>query len=604
MRKRLSLIIFSSLALLFLSFFWNWGKQIPDAPAVSASVPGGYYQESFLLELTAPEEGHIYYTLDGSRPSADTALYENGILISDRSSEPNHYNAIQNVVTDWLDYTPDPAPVAKGTVVRAVFVNRWGKESEIFTQTYFVGLEPPENGYTLSLIFEEDDVFGADGIYVTGADYDFWYLSGQIGSAPEVNFGVKTKVPAIMELMDPSGDLLLQSAAMRIQGSSAVIYPKKRLALYAETGFSPANIFSRQLFPNVDTHSVMLKDSIPDLIVSELVADRSVSLQKNIPVRVFLNGEFWYDTYILERFDKQYFQSYYDVDDIILVKDGQQEQTTDRQLRTYYDDFMDWVEETDFSQPENWTQLQNRMDVQSYIDFFCINHYLCNLDWSQVANCTLWCSTADTDTGYQDMRWRWCIYDVDNLPDAAQHFGYDQIAQVDTFTARTPWINSQTNEQSLYLALRANPDFCQQFVLSFMDLVNNNFTYAKTSAALNKYTNNDSHGWLYAFFRDRSEAVIQHLANEFQLTGTLETVSLSCADPNMGSITVNTSQIDLTNGVWQGAYFSDYPITMTATPCEGYEFLGWKGDVQSSSQSITVSLDSSITVEAVFAKKK
>lgn len=602
MRKRLGLIFGSGLALLCLVCFLNWDRQIPEAPPITASAMGGYYEDAFLLELSAPEEGQIYYTTDGSRPTAASQRYADGILIADRSLLPNKYNAIQNVVADWKTYTPDPTPVPKGTVVRAVFINRWGRESEIFTQTYFVGVEPPAEGLTLSLIFEEEDVFGADGIYVTGSDYDLWYVSGQIGREPSLNFGQKVKVPAIAELMSPDGDVAQEPLAMRIQGSSAVVYPKKRFALFAETPYSPSDTFEAELFPGTKTHSVMLKDVVTDLMVWDLVQDRSVALQQNFSVRVYLNGEFWYDTYMMERFDKQYFQSHYGVTDILLVKDGTQEKTSERQLQSCYDDFMDWIEETDFSLEENWQQLQAQMDVQSYIDFFCINHYLCNLDWSQKANCILWCSTEDTGEGFNDMRWRWCIYDIDNLPDAAAHFGEDVIAEVNTFTARTPWINTQTNQQSLFVELKRNPGFCQQFVLSFMDIINNNFAPEKTEAALQKY----GYGmdWLNGFFQKRAAYCAEHLAEEFQLTGTLETVTVTCADPEMGNVVVNTSCIDLSDGSWNGQYFTDYPITVTATPKDGYEFLGWKGDVQSTGETITLSADGGISLEAVFAEAK
>lgn len=607
MKKRIQLFAFSGIALIFLSFFLNWYKHLPQATPISASVSGGYYEEPFWLELTSTQNGHIYYTTDGSRPTAKSELYTDGIYIYDRTPEPNKYNAVQNVVADWKDYTPDATLVMKGTVVRAVFINQWGKESEIFTQTYFINQEPPANGYTLSLIFEENDVFGADGIYVTGSDYDFWYLTGKHGSMPNSNFSKKELAPAIAEFMDSSGDVLLQPISMRVQGSSAVKVPKKRLALFADSLEDSRDVFSESLFSGVQTHSVMLKNVISDLVVADLVQDRAVSVQKNFPVRVFLNGEYWYDSHVLERFDSQYFQSYYGVDDIIFVKNGQQEETRNRSLCSYYDDFMDWVETTDFSQPENWEMLNEKMDVQSYIDFFCINHYLCNLDWSEKANCVLWCSTSDSGTGYEDMRWRWCIYDIDNLPDAAEYFGYDKIAQIDTFTARTPWINSQTNEQSLYLALRANPQFCQQFVLSFMDIVNNNFASPKIDAVLQKYQNvpplgTSEEDWLLNFFQERTYYVAQHLAQEFQLTGSLESVHVSCENPKMGSVVVNTSCIDFSNGAWSGYYFSDYPITLTAIPEDGYEFLGWKGDRQDASETITVSLNGEVSLEAVFAR--
>ena len=55
--------------------------------------------------------------------------------LKNRSSEQNLYNSVQNVVTDWKNYTPDPQPVEKGTVIRAVFVNERDIASEILTQT-------------------------------------------------------------------------------------------------------------------------------------------------------------------------------------------------------------------------------------------------------------------------------------------------------------------------------------------------------------------------------------------------------------------------------------------------------------------------------------
>ena len=135
-----------------------------------------------------------------------------------------------------------------------------------------------------------------------------------------------------------------------------------------------------------------------------------------------------------------------------------------------------------------------------------------------------------------------------------------------------------------------------------MDIINNNFAPEKTEAALQKY----GYGmdWLNGFFQKRAAYCAEHLAEEFQLTGTLETVTVTCADPEMGNVVVNTSCIDLSDGSWNGQYFTDYPITVTATPKDGYEFLGWKGDVQSTGETITLSADGGISLEAVFAEAK
>lgn len=31
--------------------------------------------------------------------------------------------------------------------------------------------------------------------------------------------------------------------------------------------------------------------------------------------------------------------------------------------------------------------------------------------------------------------------------------------------------------------------------------------------------------------------------------------------------------------VWSGSYYTDYPVTVTAVPEEGWEFAGWSGDL-------------------------
>ena len=48
-----------------------------------------------------------------------------------------------------------------------------------------------------------------------------------------------------------------------------------------------------------------------------------------------------------------------------------------------------------------------------------------------------------------------------------------------------------------------------------------------------------------------------------------------------------------------GTYDEGTEVTITATPAEGYEFVGWEGS-DSDSSSLTVTLNSSINVQALF----
>ena len=155
-------------------------------------------------------------------------------------------------------------------------------------------------------------------------------------------------------------------------------------------------------------------------------------------------------------------------------------------------------------------------------------------------------------------------------------------------------------DSALFRSLRRNEDFCRQFVLTFMDMLNNNFSVTNAEKILVKYGYDLS--WTDHYFEKRPEWAVKHLAEEFDLTGTVETVTISAENPEMGCIVVNTSQIDLSEGSWSGQYFTDYPITVTAIANGGYAFLGWKGDADTTADSVTVCVDGGVALEAVFAR--
>lgn len=401
--------------------------------------------------------------------------------------------------------------------------------------------------------------------------------------------------------MDASGDILLQPVGLKIQGASNRVFPKKRFILKADPKYG-SQFFNAELFDGAATQSLMLKDKLPDAIVADLIPDRAVATQHSVPVRVYLNGEYWYDSFALERYDEQYFRQYYNVANRLLVKDGRSDAQPESE--PYFDEFEEllfWWKTGDFSDAAEWEKLMNAVDMQSYIDYIVTNYYLLNLDFSHYHNQLMWRSPDVKASGQTDLRYRWCIYDIDAiyaLPTLPAFQGVDSLASINTFHngyADIPLRNT------LYCAMRQNPEFNRQFVLSFMDMVNNNFAVDRVEQILKKY--GETLDWMDGFFRLRPAYAMQHLAEEFQLTGALETVTISAANPEMGHVTVNTSTIDLSSGNWSGQYFTDYPITITAEPAKGYRFIGWKGGSVETDNSITVSVDGGITLEAVFAKK-
>lgn len=600
MKRRLSLLLASAALLLCSMVLFHSYNRYTATPTPVPSAPGGYYPQPFTLTLDAPSQGTVYYTTDGSTPTTESQRYTGGIPLENRSSQPNVCNAVQQIVTDWKTYTPNPAPVDKGTVIRAIYVSPQGRTSPVLTQTYFVGLTPPQNGYTLSLVFDHEDLFGSDGIYVTGEDYDRWYLSGSADPAPTPNFRQDLEVCATLQVLNGQQEVLNQAVGVQMQGNSARYLQRKRFVFTAREEYDGSQVFDAPLLDGVRSHSVMTKDVPMDAMLWHLVDDRAVSAQRSVPVRLYLNGEYWQDTYLLERYDNQYFRQNYNVPNPIVVKDNVPKPDTlpASEVGTY-EEFMFWADHTDFSQPENYAQLLEEVDLQSYIDYISINYYLCNYDFSQWHNCILWRSPAKIDTGYRDRRWRWCLYDVDAGYYAAFTDYPGPPSEINVFNQPFPQTDIILNQNTLFLALKQNPDSRRQFVLSFMDIGNCNFAPERIAPILAQYGLDLN--WNSGFFRDRPAQAAQHLAQEFGLTGTLETVTVTASEPALGSVQVNTSVVDLSDGSWSGQYFTDYAITLTAQPAPGAKFVGWQGDVESDQSTITVPMDGGVHLEAVFA---
>ena len=185
------------------------------------------------------------------------------------------------------------------------------------------------------------------------------------------------------------------------------------------------------------------------------------------------------------------------------------------------------------------------------------------------------------------------------------------VEEINTFTTDTHYAGGAFNTRPMYRALKQSPEFCRQFVLSFMDMVNTDFTVERASRVMEDWGVTIQWwgmrpDWAETFFPARTEAVTGHLAEEFQLTGSCESLELSANYPGAGRILLNTIEPDLSRGGWSGRYFTDYPVTVTALPREGYRFMGWKSpawDKMEREAVLTVEIPpGGICLEAVFEK--
>lgn len=567
----------------------------------------GFYEESFALTISAEDGYTIYYTLDGSIPTKDSDVYEGSIWIENRSAEPNVVNGVQNIRPDWLSYGPDQTPVDKAMVVRAFAMDKNNHASEVVTNTYFVDLEKYKEGNVISLVSEYDELFGDEGIFVTGKEYDEAYLAGTMDGNIKPNIsksGRRWEAIGNIQLLKDNKEIVNQKIGIRIQGASSRNGKKKRMSIFAREEYSESQYLRGALFEDgKEAHSIMIFPEKANVILQELIRDRNVATQSALESTLFLNGEFYYSGYLLEKYNKYYLQDHFGVnsENVMIVK-GEEVSEGPELSEKFYGQMVNLAMEKDLSVQENYDSLCEQMDMQSFIDYMCANAYLCNMDMSEKKNYVIWRTIEDEGTEYGDTKWRWMIYDVDCLvwthPEA---YGVEQKFQIDSFSEVMEYTGYALNEHRIFSIAKANEGFCKQFVLTFMDMANTNFSIENVEKVFEKW--NVTLDEYDGFFKERYKYIVLYMAEEFGLTGTLENVELKVNDTDGGTIMLNTTKPDLSDGSWSGSYYTDYPITVTAIPAEGYEFVGWDGSACSDNNTIEVDvITGGIVLEAIFER--
>ena len=563
--------------------------EIPDKPVFSSE--SGFYGGEFELTLTAGEGERIFYSLDGSDPSEKGMLYEDPIHVYDKSTEPAVYRSYPRTHYDWqYENEPEAEPVDRCFTVKAVTIDGAGRVSDVATGIYFIDKADYE-GTVVSITADPGDLFGDYGICVTGKEYDEWALSGGTSNAPQANFmktGREWEVPGMIDVFEEGSYVSGEKVGLRVQGGSSRLYDIKRFSLYSRKEYEGSDYFETDFFDDGSkVHSAVLRPSEVNAIFPLLVEDRDALGIRSVPVTIFLNGEYWYDTWLGEKYSSYYFNSHFGIakDNLITVKSEELDEGNQRDYQLY-NDLFDYIGMHDLSNENDYKEFCEMLDVQSYIDCSCINLYAVNLDGDDTTNSFIWRTREpEPDHEYADAKWRYALYDMDAL-DWINPEDYDAVspAGINAFTAQPPHEEILPYDQHvIFEALKQNPGFRKQFVLSFMDIMNSDFSEENVSRVLSGLGYDMS--WYDSFFLERPGYMREHIAEEFGLEGTVENLTVSTTEPEAGEITVNTITPDMSSGEWTGGYFTDYPVNISVKSNPGWRFTGFGGDIEGRASS-------------------
>jgi hypothetical protein len=610
--------------------------------APSSSVEPGFHAAAFDLQLSSEApDAVIHYTLDGSVPTVSSPIYTGPIQIRDRTNDPN---AIAQIQTSY-DWRVPPSNILKGTVVRAVARAAGYADSPVASYTYLVGSNLAQR-YQLpiaSISIDPDSLFDHHrGIYVPGAQ-------GNPNSDPPygnyMERGADWERPANLEFFDTAGTRVASlGAGLRIHGGWSRSFRMKSLRIYFRSEYDEQNELAYPIFPaqeRANFKRLILRNSgndfgysmMRDGMMQRLVRHLRFDTQDHQPMAVFINGEFWGLHNLRERFDDRYVENVFGVptDEIDMLE-------LDAQVvygeAVHYNQLLQDIEAR-----VSFDRVEERMDVDGYIEYQLSQIYFDNRDWPG-NNIRFWRKrTAEYQAGSlpgHDGRWRWMMYDTD--------FGFGLYGSAWANNATNNTLRHATGQNPLnnwaahpsatrfFRGLLLYPEFRTRFLNGFADHLNSTFRPARVRALIDemqteirpiiaehsaRWGTRDVQGWeseieiMRRFADDRPAIQRTHLVNNFQETSGSSRLTVNVSNPSHGKLQVNSLLIDADlPGIqdasrpypWDGEYFRNVPVTVVAHPTSGYRVVEWEGLSGATGDTVTVTLTANRTITSVFER--
>ncbi len=457
--------------------FWQADRRPADLGQVRFSAGSGFYEDDFSLTLTADDpDALILYTTDGSEPTLDSALYTRPIPVRSRAGEPNVY-AAQAVTLQggWLQnyaYRYAPVEVDKCTTVTARLYKNGVLGASVTAQSYWVGVAPPTLP-AVSLTAAPGSLFGPQGIYSPGCTYFTLLRSGQTGGG---NFTAARNVPGSISVLAADGTETLQDR-VRVHvsgGEGRTGAALKNLHIRLETartgllaaapGGDSLTAFVLRGSGNGAAYPALHQDAF----LNNYLYDQDLGTQRNVPVALFLQGEYWGTYTVRESKNRDFFRRHFGVAPGELICPGISDAAVDQPFKA---EFGLWVDALDGAAPNALAQVEARVDVEEYIRYVIAQMYTYNADgmYNGGNNSILWRVQTPHGTGCTDGRWRFLLNDLDaTLTDVtADPFAY-LLEQDFSFAVResAPWFSVVDN---LFQKLWQSKEFRARFAAALRE---------------------------------------------------------------------------------------------------------------------------------------
>lgn len=564
------------------------------------SHDSGFYAEDITLELRTPGAGDIMYTLDGSLPSE-----ENGSTII--------YDARQGILLKCSGQE-------QVYTVKALVCDEEGDSVGSCSKTYIIGTDVREryNIPVLSISGDPDALFGEKGL-LTGKNR---YLKGR-------EFEKEIQVT----LFDRQGmEVFSQNCGIRVYGSYSRQKNQPSFRLYARSEYDEEKAFNYYFFEGNYDVDHMLVSRYKRLILRNSGDDNGHAYLRNelanrlsgeagfpdiqhaSDVCVYLNGEYYGVYWFVNNYDDWYFEEKYGAyDGQMIVMEGavpglseaEGEDEVTKLVREEYNTFYEEASWMDLSVDENWNRLNQIIDVENFLQYMALQHYLGNQDciYNNFRVYRYYSSEGEYQEGTVfDGRYRCLLYDMDESLNLSLNDGWEGIEGIGPDDMRTLfWLNDTSEYSSLFRNILSRPESREMYISYNLSLANYYFAPERSVDIMAqmheshadelKYLFNETtllegcmntpenvdYGHVLneiaritSFLEEKPFYVLQELSQAFGLHQTYE---LFLSNENEANISIDYAVFHDT--AYEGTCFGEVPVTVSAAPRCGYQFDYW-----------------------------
>lgn len=625
-QKRILIILFAAFAAVFVfsaaDISWRQESTVEDKEVVKFSKDSGFYAESFTVTLQSAPDTSVYYTMDGSAPTLDNPAvlrYQGEIAIGLKEAE---YSC----------------------TIRAAAYEGTAMVSDVESRTYICGsnVHLRYDMPVLSVTGTPDDFYNyEDGIMVHGKlDDEYKAARPEAQELFEHNMrivkgnfyqkGREAEKEVVVTLFDKDGkELFSQNAGFRVYGAVSRMKNQPSFRLYARKEYDKQNEFDYTFFGDQYTAEGTLQSEYKRIIVRNSGDDNGFAFIRSelatriakeagfidapsaSPVCVYLNGEYYGVHWFVTNFDDSYFTEVYGeytgemyifegvINEVLI--DEEEEDSVYAGLAEEYNEQMKFFNSADLTAEENWEKLNEFMDVDNFIKYTALQHYVSNDD-CLTNNYRVYRYYAP-DGEYQegtvfDGKYRILMFDLDHALGLIPQWTY---AEPEKYTLTAGRMDGDVEAEKLFSGIMKREDCQSLYIKYYLSLMNYYYSEAhvkpaldemhasraseltymveNTDLLLNNFNVPDVEDMDYIaaqlfmierFTQLRPEYAKQDLTEAF---GDMNSYTLHLDNPQEASITVDYAV--MTETEFSGSYFEEVPVEISACAKLGYEVAYW-----------------------------